>query len=419
VGAKGDTGATGASGPANTLSIGTVTSGTTASATITGTPPNQTLNLTLQKGDKGDTGATGAAGVKGDTGAIGQTGATGAAATVSVGTVTTGAAGTNAAITNSGTSSAAVFNFTIPRGATGATGTTGATGAKGDTGATGAAGPGVPTGGTTGQVLVKNSATNYDTKWIDPASGSGNANLPGFYNLKADVTSSNISVTADFATLRNSAGDTKTLLNISKTKTVTIGTTTIDSGATTVNSNWYAVWLVYNPTTEVSQLILSASMTAPTLPSGYTYYVFVMCIRGNGGNLYHLNKRDKKVQYIVDGTVLTAIRLMASGVLGAWSSTAPTWVAVSVLDFIPATAQSIHLLLHNNYKGATLSALAVAPNVNYAGYANTSGNVPTMFLNNAYGDICSGEMALESTDIYVVSYAAGGAFACLGWEDNL
>lgn len=61
-GDKGDTGATGATGPANTLSIGTVQKGDTAEATITGTAPNQTLNLTLPKGDKGDTGSQGPAG---------------------------------------------------------------------------------------------------------------------------------------------------------------------------------------------------------------------------------------------------------------------------------------------------------------------------------------------------------------------
>lgn len=53
---KGDKGDTGATGPSNTLSIGTVEGGATASATITGTSPNQTLNLVLPKGDKGDTG---------------------------------------------------------------------------------------------------------------------------------------------------------------------------------------------------------------------------------------------------------------------------------------------------------------------------------------------------------------------------
>jgi hypothetical protein len=48
--------------------------------------------------------------------------------------------------------------------------TTGATGPPGPPGATGPAGPGVATGGTTGQVLTKNSATNYDTGWTTPLS---------------------------------------------------------------------------------------------------------------------------------------------------------------------------------------------------------------------------------------------------------
>ena len=59
-GIQGETGATGATGPANTLSIGTVTSGDTASAEITGTAPNQTLNLTLPRGQQGVPGQAGA-----------------------------------------------------------------------------------------------------------------------------------------------------------------------------------------------------------------------------------------------------------------------------------------------------------------------------------------------------------------------
>lgn len=61
-GPQGPTGATGPAGPANTLTIGTVQSGATADATITGTSPNQTLNLTLPKGDTGSQGPTGPAG---------------------------------------------------------------------------------------------------------------------------------------------------------------------------------------------------------------------------------------------------------------------------------------------------------------------------------------------------------------------
>jgi Collagen triple helix repeat (20 copies) len=81
--------------------------------------------LLAKKGDAGDVGATGSAGAvgpqgsQGPAGATGATGAQGSAATVAIGSVTTGSAGSSASVTNSGTSSAATFNFTIPQGATG------------------------------------------------------------------------------------------------------------------------------------------------------------------------------------------------------------------------------------------------------------------------------------------------------------
>ena len=59
---------------------------------------------------------------------IGPKGDAGTAATVTVGTTTTLAPGSSATVANAGTSSAAVFNFGIPTGATGATGAAGANG---------------------------------------------------------------------------------------------------------------------------------------------------------------------------------------------------------------------------------------------------------------------------------------------------
>lgn len=63
---RGEKGATGATGPANTIAIGTVTKGTAAAATITGDAPNQTLNLVLPKGDPGGVGPTGPTGDPGN-----------------------------------------------------------------------------------------------------------------------------------------------------------------------------------------------------------------------------------------------------------------------------------------------------------------------------------------------------------------
>ena len=112
-GEKGDTGAKGADGKTPTISIGTVTTGaagTNASATISGTTPNLTLDLTIPKGDKGSNGING------------QT------PKISIGTVTTGAAGSSASASISGTTPNLTLNLTIPKGDKGDKGDKGAVG---------------------------------------------------------------------------------------------------------------------------------------------------------------------------------------------------------------------------------------------------------------------------------------------------
>lgn len=77
-----------------------------------------------------DTGAQ----IKGPKGDTGDQGPKGDAATITVGTVQTGAAGTQASVVNAGSTSAAVFNFTIPQGV------------KGDAGPGVSVGTGAPSG---------------------------------------------------------------------------------------------------------------------------------------------------------------------------------------------------------------------------------------------------------------------------------
>ena len=115
----------GAQGPSGTLSVGTVTSGVAGSApsvTNSGKASAAVLDFVIPVGQ---TGATGPQGPVGPTGATGPTGPTGAvgpqgtAATITVGSVTTGAPGTQASVSNTGTTNAAVLNFTIPAGQNG------------------------------------------------------------------------------------------------------------------------------------------------------------------------------------------------------------------------------------------------------------------------------------------------------------
>jgi hypothetical protein len=79
----------------------------------------------------GAQGPAGVNGVAGATGPMGPSGPSGAAATIMIGTVTTGAAGSSAMVSNSGTSSAATLNFTIPQGAAGSGGSGGGGGTSG------------------------------------------------------------------------------------------------------------------------------------------------------------------------------------------------------------------------------------------------------------------------------------------------
>ena len=87
---------------------------------------DNTLRITFSRtGDLGQVGPQGIQGIQGNTGPQGP------AATISVGSTATSAAGSNGVVTNSGTSGAAVLDFTVPRGAVGAAGSDGSDGADG------------------------------------------------------------------------------------------------------------------------------------------------------------------------------------------------------------------------------------------------------------------------------------------------
>ena len=125
-GAKGDQGE---QGPAGEDGTGVNIKGSVANAAALpgeGQPGDAYVLLdtgTLAVWDEGqqkfvDTGAQ----IKGPKGDTGAQGVAGTAATVTIGTTQTGEAGSQASVTNSGDANAAVFNFTIPRGAQGVAG---------------------------------------------------------------------------------------------------------------------------------------------------------------------------------------------------------------------------------------------------------------------------------------------------------
>ena len=135
-GDKGDTGSTGATGSQGTQGIQGI------------------------KGDKGDTGAkgdTGSQGIQGVKGDKGDTGAPGADGADGLGTIVSIVAGANITVDNTDPNNPVVAST--------------------------ASGGGVPVGGITGQVIAKNSNTDYDASWKTLA--------------KADVGLANVDNTSD------------------------------------------------------------------------------------------------------------------------------------------------------------------------------------------------------------------------------
>ena len=105
-----------------------------------------------------------------------------------------------------------------PQGPQGPAGPTGATGA---TGPAGAAGQGVPVGGTTGQVLAKTSATDYDTEWVDQT-GGGAGSVSSDDITDATVVGKAVLTATDAAAARSAIGAGTSSLALGTTSTTAL-----------------------------------------------------------------------------------------------------------------------------------------------------------------------------------------------------
>jgi len=159
-------------GDAASISLGTVSTlsaGSSATATNTGTAGAAIFNFAIPRGDKGETGNTGPAN------------------SLTIAGVTTGAAGSSASVSISGTSPSQTLTFAIPKGdqgiqgiqgdtgltgpqgVIGLTGETGPQGIQGVTGATGATGSTGATGPAGYPAIILFETVSDTTKTITPA----------------------------------------------------------------------------------------------------------------------------------------------------------------------------------------------------------------------------------------------------------
>jgi len=329
------------------------------------------------KGDKGD---------KGD------------AATLDVGTTTTGNAGTDASVTNSGSTSAAVFDFTIPRGDKGETGDQGIQGLKGDkgdTGATGATGDTGPQGiqgiqgnpGADGVVQAVVAGTGISVDSTDPANPvvTNTLDISGKENTSNKETSALDTSTSKYPcnNVVKTAVDAKQATLVSGTNIKTVNSTSLlGSGDIVVSGGlaWVAKTTTYTAVSNDGILADTSggawTLTLPASPSAGDKVGISDATGSFATNNLTIGRNSSKIMGAAEDLVLdvsnTSFTLIYSGSSTGWKI--DTYIP-SADAFEKATGVELDTGT-DDAKFATAKALKDSHNVPSVA-PGTSGNVLT------------------------------------------
>lgn len=239
------------------------------------------------------------------------------------------------------------------------------------------------------QLVIKNNATTPNTK---------------------------IDITASQAVLVNSSG--KAISHSSISLTCDLGTTganALDTG-TIASSTWYYIWLISNGTTVAC--VGSTSSTAPTLPGGYTFKMYIGAMLTDGSsNLKRTLQKGANAQYkITAGSNTTGFPVLSAGVTG--NVNVPTWTTIATGAFVPSTASHIKV---NSCGGAANGVLAVSANNATGVYTSTTNPPHAAAIGDASNTkpLAPVEIMLETTDIYVACSISSVSLFCVGWTDGV
>lgn len=173
-----------------------------------------------------------------------------------------------------------------------------------------------------------------------PAMDAGGI-LGSYKSLRiAYASASTVTVTCAEIVLENSSNEKTTARAVSETLDLSAsGANGLDDGSEAA-STWYYVWVIAKADGTIDTL-LSASSTAPTLPTGYTFKALVGAVRNDGSsNLLKFIQNGNQVQYMEWAT-------MASGAVGT------SWNAIDTTAFVPA---ELSTLCYGTLYGGTYNA---------------------------------------------------------------
>jgi hypothetical protein len=247
--------------------------------------------------------------------------------------------------------------------------------------------------------------------WLPLGSTESVGVQPGvFSNLKGvSVSNTTATWTANYLTV----GATTPLSNYNQTlNTAVSGAGGLDTGSLAA-STWYAVYAIYNQATAAQNILMSASFSAPTVPSGYTATLIGVVLTDASKHIVGFVQHDDDFQY-------TTPLLVSSLQQGTWSNTgALTPITISISPYTPPNAATFKGYHQGSYNGGMSSYAVCGPN---SGFGTNEGTTPPYPACVDGAVSISGrslfEFQLESTNIYYVSSASGAALWAYGFRIN-
>lgn len=196
-------------------------------------------------------------------------------------------------------------------------------------------------------------------------------NMHGLVNLKVVRTNvTTVTVTADSLWLQKSGDLAREFTSVSEAIAITTsGASGLDTGAE--GNVWYYIWIIAKDDNTINGL-LSASATAPTLPSGYTYKTLVSAAHNTSGDFVNFIQEGRVYTYVTDITI-------ASG-------TSSSWASIDITAYVPSAISSVAFggLFTNQNNGLLSSDASLSGAVSWTTKYNNSINCLGSGGNQAY-----------------------------------
>lgn len=181
---------------------------------------------------------------------------------------------------------------------------------------------------------------------------------------------STVTDTADFAWVENGSGVYRRVATVSDTCNITTsGANGLDTGAEAA-STWYFIWVIHRSDTSVTDCLLSASATAPTMPANYDFKARAGAVYNDASsNFVEFVQYGNQVWFPIQQQVGSAVALTG------------TYASLSLSAAIPTTARAaqVHFSVAAGVNAATLETKSQSSGNPYIGM--DTGGASTRFNN--------------------------------------